>query len=1020
MKKHFLHAIATGLLCTGFSAPAADLDLYANPSAATPTDLPNVLFIIDNTGNWSASFANEMLALKSVMRNVPTNKFNIGVMLSSETGGGNGGSKGGYLRAAIRPMNEANKAKYDAMFNDLDPLADKSNAGLAGLNMAEAWAYFSGGAPVGGNQKVKADYAGNVSGGAASNAVYALPGNALASKDATSYRSPVVAGSCAKNYIIYISNGPNQESASDDRDGRNLLIAAGGTAAAATIGVSPGASMSNPSDEWARFMKKSALGIVTFTIDVDPIATGTQGPGWTALLKSMSGANNYVSTTSGNGGVGIADAINNALSKIQSVNSVFAAVSLPASANVQGVYLNQLYVGMFRPDENARPRWLGNLKQYKLGSANNLVDALGVDAINTETGFIAECAVSYWTPPKPSAAAPDNYWINAPKSACIPSGEVPDLYANADSPDGNIVEKGAQAYRLRGMAPAARTVKTCATSWSACRTLENFDSAIATTTALGAADTQERDLLIAFAKGSNVDAELAKSTSDMRPSVHGDVIHSNPLALSYGIDVIVFYGSNDGMLHAVNGNRIVNYGSVAPGGELWSFIPPEYFPNVKRLRDNTALVSLTPPVGTARSGSPKPYGIDGPIAAYRENGRTFIYAAMRRGGRAVYAFEVTDPAAPRLLWKSGCASAPATDCTLGAGAIGQTWSIPRPTKVRGYLAGAAPLLIMGGGYDDCEDPDQNTCTSASGGHAVLVLDAASGAVLASLPTDRPVTGDIRTVPDAGGYAKYGYAADLGGNLYRITINNAAPADWTILKIAALGCATTESCSDNRKFMFAPSVIPETDGSYSLYLGSGDREKPLGARTFPHTAAISNVFFKVKDNPGDAAWLSSERANCEGRDLICLASLNSAGAADGSCGASAAPAGKGWTLALRPTEQVVTVAATRYGVTTFSTHMPDVPAPGACGARLGTVHVYNLDIQTAAPVSGTSCAAEVTGGGLPPPPEKMDVCVDTDCSVLRSICIGCSTSSPIESMENGLPPSALGSNHKHRVYWYIQK
>ena len=51
--------------------------------------------------------------------------------------------------------------------------------------------------------------------------------------------------------------------------------------------------------------------------------------------------------------------------QVRAANSVFASASLPVSANTQGTYLNQVYIGMFRPDGNALPRWVGNLKQYQ-------------------------------------------------------------------------------------------------------------------------------------------------------------------------------------------------------------------------------------------------------------------------------------------------------------------------------------------------------------------------------------------------------------------------------------------------------------------------------------------------------------------------------------------------------------------------------------------------------------------------------------------------------------------------------
>ncbi len=1043
MNQRFLQgALGAALLSAQLCAPAADIDLYTNVASSVAIDLPNVLFIIDNTANWNTAFTNEMSALATTFRNLPVNKFNIGIMLSTETGGGNGGEAGGYLRAAIRTMNSSNKTKYEALINSLDKLDDKGNGGASGLTMSEAYLYFAGRTPHSGNQKVKTDYTGNTSGTSASQGIYGLGSNALASKDATTYRSPVASGSCAKNYIIYISNGPNQESASKDGESNALLSSAagGGTAGAAAIAqmtLTPSGSQSNPSDEWARFMKKSALAVTTYTIDVNPPSTG-QGPGWTALLKSMSGVNNYVAVSSTGGSTAIASAINDALSKIQSVNSVFAAVSLPASANIQGAYLNQLYIGMFRPDPDTKPRWMGNLKQYKLGSNLALADADDVGAINTQTGFIAECARSYWTPLKTST---DTYWANDPRGACIPPGSNADLYAHSNTPDGNIVEKGAQAYVLRGTTAGARTVYTCSSTFASCTALLNFNASTATTAALGAADGAERDVLINWARGQNTESELAKTSAETRPSAHGSVIHSNPLALSYGANVVVYYGGNDGMLRAVNGNQTAVNGTAAPGAELWAFMPPEFLGNIKRLHDNTQLVAVTPPSGTALSATvkPYPYGIDGPLSAYKSGSSAWLYATMRRGGRALYSFDVSNAANPSLKWKVGCPNlANDTDCGSGFSAFGQTWSTPLVTKASGYYAGASPILMIGGGYDDCEDADQNSCTAitttGSGasavttaafsgkGRKIFVLDAATGALLTTLDTDRAVVADIKVVPDATGKAKYAYAADMGGNLYRINIGTALPSAWSITKIASLGCATAAHCTDNRKFIFAPSVVPETDGSYSLYIGSGDREKPLGAAYFPHTAAVANYFFKVKDKPSDATWLSSEAvSNCPGKSLICLNSLIAAGSTTTACGTSTSVAtAKGWAFGLRATEQVVTPAATRFGVATFSTHMPAVAVAGACGSNLGTTHVYNLAIADGAPAAGSTCNDIVVGGGLPPPPEKKDVCMNDDCSVKKSICIGCSTESSIQSKLDDYPSAALGQNPKRRVYWYIQK
>lgn len=1017
MKNHSLKkllAAAFALLVFHLPAMGEDIDLFVGLPPST-ADAPNVLIVLDNTANWNTAFTNEMAALVSVVSDLPADKFRLGLMMFTETGSGNSGNDGAYVRAAVRLMNSTNKPKYQALVSGLGQTADKGNAGKVGKAMEEAYLYYAGLAPHAGNNKNKTDYTGNTSGTASSNAIYALAGNSLASKAGTPYLSPVVTGSCAKNYIIYISNGAAQDSASDISQATAALTAVGGSTTA--IPISPSGSQDNVADEWARFMKKSTLGIVTYTVDINKVTTG-QGPGWTALLKSMANVSSgkYCDVTSS--GTQIADCLNGIFSEIQSVNTVFSSVSLPVSVNTQGTYLNQVYIGMFRPDADSFPRWSGNLKQYKLGLVGgvlNLQDADSGGAINPQTGFISECARSFWTP-----STVDTYWAFRPQGSCL-------TVANSDAsnyPDGNIVEKGAQAYKLRST--TTRTAKTCSSVFASCTALTDFNNTNVTQAMLGAASTTERDAIINWTKGLDVDDENlnAITTAEMRPSAHGDVVHSRPVAINYGTDaapqVVVYYGGNDGVLRAVNGNRSASIGATTAGSELWSFVAPEFYTNLKRIRDNTVTISFPGHTTGTPTPLPKPYAFDGPIAAYKDASNAWLYASMRRGGRVLYAFDVTTPASPSLKWKKGCPNNfPAsgtvddTGCATGFTGIGQTWSQPKIIKASGYGAGATPILIMGGGYDTCEDVDSTTaaCTSPKG-NKIYVLDANTGAVLNTLNTDRSVVADITVVPDSAGLAKYAYAADMGGNLYRITMGSAAPASWTITKIASLGCGTVTTCTPNRKFMFAPDVVDD-NGTYSLLLGSGDREKPLTSYT--NASSVANYFFMVKDKPTEATWLTSENGTC-GANVICINSLlpitTSANPTQAQVDAK-----KGWYLGLVSTEQVVTSAITVFGVTTFSTHQPAVPTPGTCGANLGTTNVYNISYTNAASANGTGYRYQnVVGGGLPPSPVAGMVTLDDGTTV--PFLIGSKPTSPLE----GSPPVSpvTVAQPKSRVYWYIEQ
>jgi type IV pilus assembly protein PilY1 len=1023
MKPLFKSLLAAFALVVHLAAFAEDIDLFVGATPST-TDAPNVLIILDNTANWNTAFVNEMAALKSVFDAMPLNKFRIGIMMFTETGAGNTGNDGAYVRAAIRLMDATNRPAYSALITSIDQTADKSNGGKAAKAMEEAYLYFAGGTPHAGNNKVKTDYTGNLTGSAASKAVYALPGNAMAAKGSAAYSSPVVSGGCSKNYIIYVSNGAAQDNAADLTQATNALTAAGGSSAA--IALNPSGSQDNVADEWARFMKVSSLGITVYTLDVNKVTTG-QGPGWTALMKSMASQSlgKYFDVSST--GSQIADAFNDILSEIQSVNSVFASVSLPVSVNTQGNFLNQVYIGMFRPDQDANPRWSGNLKQYKLGGASvQTLDADDKSAINGQTGFVTECARSFWTP-----TTVDTAWTARPQGGCLTVAN-----SNASNyPDGNVVEKGAQAYQLR--ATGTRTVKTCSATMATCQGaagLVNFDTTSVTASAVGASSTTTAAIINWTIGQDNKEDENENGVlTDRRLSIHGDVVHSRPVAINFGTDaapvVVVFYGANDGMLRAVNGNRTAALGTIPAGGELWSFMPPEFYGSMQRLYDNTTRISFPNSNTGTPTPLPKSYGMDGPVTAFKGtiggSTKTFIYASMRRGGRAVYAFDVsssaTAPTTPVLKWKIGCPNAADdTGCSTGMSGIGQTWSSLKTLFALGYSGGSAPLLIMGGGYDKCEDTDSLTagsanhsCTSSTKGNKVYVLDADTGAVVKAFDTDRAVIADSTLVTDGAGKIQYAYTADLGGNVYRMNFGSGGAGTWTITKIASLGCDTVSACTANRKFMFAPSVVTLDSSIYYVMLGSGDREKPLNY--YASTAAVTNYFFTIRDKPSDSAW-TTDTANCISGTSLCKASLQAITTSATPTDADLA-AKKGWYLGLRSTEQVVTSAITIFGVVNFSTHQPAVSGVNTCAANLGTTLLYKVGFANAASANGTDNRyQDVAGDGLPPSPVAGQVTLDNGSTV--PFCIGCSADSPLQGSQPGSLTSVI--QPKNRLYWYIQK
>lgn len=673
-------------LASGMNAQADDTDLFLTPPATAQR--PNVLIIIDNTANWSSAFDAEISALSSVIGGL-TDQVNVGLMMFSETGAGNGSPDGAYVRSAIKQMTLANKSALLDLIQGLNKNSDKSNGAAFGLASVESYLYLTGKAAYAGHNKVKRD-------------TTAFLGDGL------TYRSPMT-DPCQSNFIIFISNGPGSDSTSDSTVVKNKLATYAGTTPT-EVTLNPNGEQSNWSDEWARWEAGNDIStldgtqnILTYTVDIYSSTTG-QSASHTALLKSMSGGSDryyHVPAADATSASVIAAKLNDVFRKIQAVDSVFAASTLPVSVNVRGTYLNQVYMGVFRPDQNASPRWPGNLKQYKLAVNSDgglfLADANGVPIENSSTGYVSPTVTSYWT------SDSTNYWTFRYPTA------------GSDLPDGDKVEKGGAAQRLRSAYAASQATRkvftctgTCAngTSFSTDTNDTIFGTANTNITQalLGAATATERDNIINWIRGAdNMNDEDGDGvTTEMRPSAHGDVLHSRPAVINYnrsgtteGTDVFVFYGGNDGAIRGIKGGQ-----AATDGAEQWSFVPSEFFSKLKRLRD--AETDTTAAISTLK---PKGYMADGPIGVYQfdnnSDGRfdtsidsadkVQLFMGMRRGGRFIYALDVSTPTAPKFLWKK-------TNTSAGYTELGYTFSEPKVAKIN-WGGTAKYVLVFGGGYD---------------------------------------------------------------------------------------------------------------------------------------------------------------------------------------------------------------------------------------------------------------------------------------------------------------------------------
>jgi len=772
-------------------------------------------------------------------------------------------------------------------------------------------------------------------------------------------------------------------------------------------------------DEWAKFLfttdvspEPGQQNAAIYTIDVFKDAQDSRQTG---LLMSMAkyGGGRYFSATSEQA---ILNALREILIEIQAVNSVFASASLPINATNRSQNENQIFIGMFRPDPNAKPKWYGNLKRYQVGlfgSEAKLADKNGAEAVSAATGFVQSCASSFYTTDS------GTYWNFSPISAglCTVASTSP----FSDLPDGALVEKGAVSEVIRrGNDPSAaipttalnRTVYTCPLNSTTC-SLVPFNTSNVGASRVQAATSTEHQQIIDFTLGKDVNDENGNSIiNETCPSLHGDVTHSRPLPVNYGgsTGVVVYYGSNEGTFRAISGNT---------GQELWAFIGSEHHRFLKRLYDNTPIVTY-PGLPATVTSERKNYFFDGSAGLYQnaDNSKVWIFPSMRRGGRRVYAFDVTNPTTPVLKWRFGCPHL--TDdvsCTPGSTAIGQTWSTPVVATVAGYSGGNAPLIIMGGGYDPCEDADTSAPSCASPkGRRVYVLDADNGSLQQEfiIPTGS-VAADITLVDrNFDGQVDHAYVADTRGNIHRIDFVNPltlAPltaGNWALSHIARTNDPATNAAA-GRKFLFAPAALPATDRVY-LALGSGDRERPLQVN-YPFVEDIKNRFYMFVDNFQTAGPVDLDGAN--------LADFTT----NTTCSTTLGSGFTGWRMDLDQGrgEQTVTSAAIFGGLIFFSTNRPVATVAGQCASNLGEARGYAVNLLSASGAVGTGelCGANRSGifigGGLPPSPVvgSVPVAGKQVTVVIGGIQRSGAASSPIAAQR--VQPTI--TQRRARLYWY---
>lgn len=1068
---HLTKVISITMMILSASANARDTDIFLQNPGITSSP-PNILVVMDNSANWNANigsykkyeflswglykaFTDESFVVDE--HDDPVLKMHLGFMGFSN----DNTPKGGKVHQRIRALDEDYQAELkDYFFNDLDDndivnencdditdcldneyIESTNNAPYA-MALNEAWLYFAGQTPHSGIE----DYEPNDRRGDDFFDPECTSG-AGASGD---YKSPIGSNICGQNYIIVIGNGTPDNG--EDSPAEAALTSLGGRKPSDPIDLgADDQQQSNWADEYARFMAANdadgngdngVQNVTTYVIDVFDVfnkCTAVTVDGKTSYENctgnpTFRSARSWMKSIASNGKGGyysvgsadqLIDAITDILEKIQAKESVFASTTLPVSVNVRGTNLNQVYMGVFQPNDENRPRWYGNLKLYQLGANQDqglfLADSNGNAAEDRDYGFIIEDAVSFWT-------TASTYWSFRADTT------------ESDSPDGREVEKGAAAQKLRATyvsdtaVGTERKVYTCTTGCGVNSSLSAtpFKDTNTYVTAAGlSAD------LINWVRGDdNKDNEDNNgTTNDVRASIHGDVLHSEPAVINYNADctitvtdgvsvrtctdndVVVYYGSNDGLFHAIQGGI-----TSTNGYELWSFAAPEHFSKLNTLRQNTE--------GSDSSTANKPLFFDGSIGIYQKDinddgtldpsagDKVYIYLSMRRGGDFIYALDVSDRNNPKLLWKK-------LSSDDGFGELGETWSEPQVLNVNLDLdndgnATTTPVVVFGAGYDPAADDVRAssypvtdflgivTTTRVEAytkGRGMYVVNAITGDLiwraghsdnisdgngikLTVSGMDYSIPSEIAALNldyDSEHHIERLYVGDTGGNVWRANISDPDPANWTVSKLASL--SGTEA--NARKFLFAPDIV-DAPGFKAILIGSGDREDPFDGLITSGTPLVNtddgapiaiNRYYMLKDDNAGVTITEGDMFDTTNN------SIQNGTDAQKTSSQSALNSAKGWYITMEQGEKVVSGSITIGGTVFFGTNTPnpieydDDGNPLQCSSDLGIARHYMVNYMDAT-VSGESDTqvvngvkqrySNVAGGGFPPTPVPITV------------------------------------------------
>jgi Tfp pilus tip-associated adhesin PilY1 len=697
----------------------------------------------------------------------------------------------------------------------------------------------------------------------------------------------------------------------------------------------------------------------------------------------------------------LAEVLLDAINAILSKTSSFTAPVVPVTKTTSG---DRIYLAFFKPGKNNF--WEGNITKFYVSDDGEILGADETTPATYPNGAIIDGVAPYWATKNWADTSKPNYIHNSARNMYTYLGASNDLthtsnefssgtvtpallttYADAAGPLEltNITgtfQVGDVMTGLDSSATATITSKSPATGSDIYASYSGLSGSFrageivngSISGAVGTIANAGTSELINYIRGADVyDENEDANISENRNIICGDPLHSEPVIVNYGdIDsdgndeTMVFFGANDGMLHAVNDED---------GTEAWAFIPPDLLPKLKLIvegLEHQHYVDSSPAVLIKDYNlngiiEPIPTTIDG--TTYPAD-TVYLVCGERKGGASYFALDITIPAEPKFLWRiAQTAGTPAATSVIPE--LGETWSDSQFGVVKTSDIDSDPgtdVVFLGGGYS--EDNSKGNC--------ILAINVKTGAVVkkitASDASDMTYSIPSKIVAidgDDNGFTDKLYVGDMGGQIWRVAEFGAAPfpfADeninnWEPHKLFTARC-NEQDCADladndgdtlidendPSKFFYPPTVTLEK-GYDLLFIGSGDREDPCNTDTY-------DALYAIKDNHDDSSpFKPFELGALINADTTAIGYTPPNLSVD-----------NGWYLRLPQGEKALAESIVFYKILYATTFLPndDPCTPG------GYAKLYALDYLTGTPAidfngDGNKDTGFVIGGGIPSKP-----------------------------------------------------